>query len=118
MELLSLTRGFFLVSLFPLTSPTFAGDYISEQLDRVMEENRRLLSLMEEKDKKINLLEFRIQQMMKDNLSKSEEQLRLQKENTTLLRALTNITTVKNQPEQQQPQQQQEQQQQQASSPN
>ncbi len=75
------------------------GDYISEQLDRVLEENRRLLSLMEEKDKKISLLEFRIQQMMKDNLSKSEEQLRLQKENTTLLRALTNIT-VKDQQQQ------------------
>ena len=74
-----------------------SGDYISEQLDRVLEENRRLLSLMEEKDKKISLLEFRVQQMMRDNLSRSEEQLRLQKENTALLRALTNITSVKQQ---------------------
>ncbi len=73
----------------------FIGDYVSEQLERIVEENRRLMSLMEEKDKKISLLEFRIQQMMKDNLSKSEEQLRLQKENTTLLRALTNITAAK-----------------------
>lgn len=47
---------------------------------------------MEEKDKKIDLLEIKIQQMMKETTTKSEEQLRLQKENTTLLRALSNIT--------------------------
>ncbi len=66
-------------------------------MERIIEENRRLHSLMEEKDKKISLLEFRIQQIMKDSVSKSEEQLRLQKENTTLLRALSNITAAKKQ---------------------
>lgn len=64
-------------------------------MDRVIEENKRLLSLMEEKDKKIHLLEFQIQQLMNDSRSKNEEKLLLQKENSTLVRALANITSTK-----------------------
>jgi predicted RNase H-like nuclease (RuvC/YqgF family) len=62
------------------------------QVERVEAENKRLLSLMEEKDRKIDLLEFKITQLMKDTRSVTEEQARLHKENTTLLRALSNIT--------------------------
>ncbi|XP_059086675.1 protein hunchback-like [Tigriopus californicus] len=48
------------------TTPT--GQFVdqhSDQIERVVEENRRLLSLMEEKDKKIHLLEYQIQELMK-----------------------------------------------------
>ena len=54
-----------------------------------MEENKRLLSLMEEKDRKIHLLEFKIEQLMKDTKTIVEDQSRLQLENTTLLKALS-----------------------------
>ena len=54
-----------------------------------MEENKRLLSLMEEKDRKIHLLEFKIEQLMKDTKTIVEDQSRLQVENTTLLKALS-----------------------------
>ena len=54
-----------------------------------MEENKRLISLMEEKDRKIHLLEFKIEQLMKDTKTIVEDQSRLQVENTTLLKALS-----------------------------
>jgi hypothetical protein len=52
---------------------------------------------MEEKDRKIHLLEYKVQQLMKDTRKISEEQSRLQKENNILLKALSNITTAKQQ---------------------
>ena len=55
----------------------------------MLEENERLLSLMEEKDRKIHLLEFKIEQLMKDTKTIVEDQSRLQGENTTLLKALS-----------------------------
>ena len=55
----------------------------------MLEENKRLLSLMEEKDRKIHLLEFKIEQLMKDTKTIVEDQSRLQMENTTLLKALS-----------------------------
>ena len=61
----------------------------------VMEENKRLVSLMEEKDRRIHLLEYKVQQLMRDTLTISEEQSRLQKENSTLLRALSKLTMSK-----------------------
>ena len=44
---------------------------------------------MEEKDRKIHLLEFKIEQLMKDTKTIVEDQSRLQVENTTLLKALS-----------------------------
>ena len=44
---------------------------------------------MEEKDRKIHLLEFKIEQLMKDTKTIVEDQSRLQMENTTLLKALS-----------------------------
>ena len=61
----------------------------------IVEENKRLLSLMEEKDRRIHLLEYKVQQLMRDTLTISEEQSRLQKENSTLLRALSKLTMNK-----------------------
>lgn len=79
------------VRLYVLSS----GETDDHHMERVLEENKRLLSLMEEKDRRIHLLEFKIQQLMKDTLTISEEQARLQKENSTLLRALSNLTASK-----------------------
>jgi len=64
-------------------------------LTEIVEENKRLLSLMEEKDRRIHLLEYKVQQLMRDTLTISEEQSRLQKENSTLLRALSKLTMSK-----------------------
>ena len=64
----------------------------------VVEENKRLLSLMDEKDRRIHLLEYKVQQLMRDTLTISEEQSRLQKENSTLLRALSKLTMSKEKP--------------------
>lgn len=49
----------------PTTPTGHFVDQHSDQIERVVEENRRLLSLMEEKDKKIHLLEYQIQELMK-----------------------------------------------------
>ena len=72
---------------------TLAGDVMN--LTDVVEENKRLVSLMEEKDRRIHLLEYKVQQLMRDTLTISEEQSRLQKENSTLLRALSKLTMSK-----------------------
>merc|ERR1712039_688048 len=66
------------------------GSHVSPtRVERVLEENKRLLSLMEEKDRKIHLLEFKIEQLMKDTKTIVEDQSRLQVENTSLLKALS-----------------------------
>ena len=67
----------------------------SPRFSEIVEENKRLLSLMEEKDRRIHLLEYKVQQLMRDTLTISEEQSRLQKENSTLLRALSKLTMGK-----------------------
>ena len=46
---------------------------------------------MEEKDRKIHLLEYKVQQLMKDTRTIAEEQARLQKENSALLKAISNL---------------------------
>ena len=56
-------------------------------LDKLI--NSRLFSLMQ--DRKIELLEIQIQQMMKDTRSWAEEQVRMQKENAALHRTITNM---------------------------
>ena len=77
-------------ALFAFISGTIDGSHVSPtRVERVMEENKRLISLMEEKDRKIHLLEFKIEQLMKDTKTIVEDQSRLQVENTTLLKALS-----------------------------
>ena len=49
--------------------------------------------MLEEKDRRIHLLEFKVNQLMKDTLTISEENSRYQKENSTLVRALNTLTT-------------------------
>ncbi|CAB4061246.1 unnamed protein product [Lepeophtheirus salmonis] len=80
-------------SLLPLSSPT-PTPADEPKVEKVVEENKRLLSMMDEKDKLIHHLEFKIEQLMKDTLSINEEQSRLQKENKSLLRALNNYSTT------------------------
>lgn len=65
------------------------------QVGLVVEENKRLLSMMEEKDRRINLLEHKVQQLMRDSVTITEEHSRLQNENTTLLMALSKLTMPK-----------------------
>ena len=62
----------------------FAGENLVEDFSRVVEENKRLQSMLEEKDRRIHLLEFKVNQLMKDTLTISEENSRYQKENSTL----------------------------------
>ena len=59
----------------------------------MVEENKRLQSMLEEKDRRIHLLEFKVNQLMKDTLTISEENARYQKENSTLVKALNTLTT-------------------------
>jgi len=75
------------------TTPT--GDPIepSDNVSRVIEENKRLHSMLEEKDRRIHLLEFKVNQLMKDTRTIAEENARYQKENSTLVRALSTLTT-------------------------
>ena len=70
-----------------------SGENLVEDFSRVIEENKRLQSMLEEKDRRIHLLEFKVNQLMKDTLTISEENSRYQKENSTLVRALNTLTT-------------------------
>ena len=65
-----------------------SGENLVEDFSRVIEENKRLQSMLEEKDRRIHLLEFKVNQLMKDTLTISEE-------NSTLVRALNTLTTTK-----------------------
>lgn len=56
-----------------------------QQLERAKEENRRLLSILEDKDYKIITLEKRIYQLQHENSMEIE---RLREENATLMRAM------------------------------
>merc|ERR1711976_1001728 len=75
------------------TTPT--GETLPEDFSRVVEENKRLQSMLEEKDRRIHLLEFKVNQLMKDTLTISEENARYQKENSTLVKALSTLTSDK-----------------------
>ena len=73
----------------------FTGDPIEPtgNVSRVIEENKRLHSMLEEKDRRIHLLEFKVNQLMKDTRNFVEENAHYQKENSTLVRALSTLTT-------------------------
>jgi len=61
-------------------------------LERAQEENRRLLSLLEERDRKIFALESRIFQLQREM---SQEKDRLREENAALIRAMASLATAK-----------------------
>merc|ERR1711994_187263 len=83
------------------TTPT--GENLVEDFSRVIEENKRLQSMLEEKDQLIHLLEFKVNQLMKDTLTINEENSQYQKENSTLVRALNTLTTTKDSSSSKQP---------------
>jgi len=55
------------------------------------EDTQRLISLLEEKDQRIQLLELKVEQLLQDTLTITEEHARLQNENAALLRAVNNL---------------------------
>jgi predicted RNase H-like nuclease (RuvC/YqgF family) len=61
-------------------------------LERAQEENRRLLSLLEDRDNKIFALEARIYQLQREM---SREKDRLSEENAALIRAMASLATAK-----------------------
>ena len=85
--LIVVTKIFFILFIF-------TGEQV-EDFSRVCEENKRLHSMLEEKDRRIHLLEFKVNQLMKDTRTIAEENARYQKENSTLVKALSTLTTSK-----------------------
>ncbi|KAJ4427667.1 hypothetical protein ANN_25315 [Periplaneta americana] len=71
---------------------TPTGDNPDELLERAQEENRRLLSLLEDRDRKIATLEARISQLQREM---SQEKDRLREENAALIRAMASLATAK-----------------------
>ncbi|PSN56583.1 hypothetical protein C0J52_01551 [Blattella germanica] len=71
---------------------TPTGDNPDELLERAQEENRRLLSLLEDRDRKIATLEARITQLQREM---SQEKDRLREENAALIRAMASLATAK-----------------------
>jgi len=77
----------------PVVRPTTPIGEQVEDFSRVCEENKRLHSMLEEKDRRIHLLEFKVNQLMKDTRTIAEENARYQKENSTLVKALSTLTS-------------------------
>nr|CAD7569166.1 unnamed protein product [Timema californicum] len=71
---------------------TPTGDNPDELLERAQEENRRLLSLLEDRDHKIATLEARVAQLQREL---AQEKERLREENTALIRAMAALATAK-----------------------
>ncbi|XP_046985637.1 PRKC apoptosis WT1 regulator protein-like isoform X2 [Schistocerca americana] len=71
---------------------TPTGDNPEELLERAQEENRRLLSLLEDRDRKITTLEARIAQIQRET---ALERDRLREENAALIRAMASLATAK-----------------------
>jgi len=76
------------------TTPTTVMDSIlsPEERDRCLEENRHLVSLMEEKDRRIQYLELKIQQLTVDTQGLVEEYSRIREENATLIKTVGNLS--------------------------
>ncbi|KMR04824.1 prkc apoptosis wt1 regulator [Lasius niger] len=70
--------------------PTPTGDNPHELIERAQEENRRLLSLLEDRDHKIMALEARI---LKQQHEMAVERERLREENATLIRAMAALAS-------------------------
>lgn len=63
-----------------------------EDRDRFLEENKTLLVMMEEKDRRIQFLELKIQQLTLETQSIMEEQSRLKEENANLVKTVGNLS--------------------------
>lgn len=70
--------------------PTPTGDNPHELIERAQEENRRLLSLLEDRDHKIMALEARL---LKQQHEMAMERERLREENATLIRAMAALAS-------------------------
>ncbi|XP_077271802.1 uncharacterized protein LOC143902612 isoform X6 [Temnothorax americanus] len=70
--------------------PTPTGDNPHELIERAQEENRRLLSLLEDRDHKIMALEARL---LKQQHELTLERDRLREENATLIRAMAALAS-------------------------
>ncbi|XP_020291506.1 PRKC apoptosis WT1 regulator protein-like isoform X3 [Pseudomyrmex gracilis] len=70
--------------------PTPTGDNPHELIERAQEENRRLLSLLEDRDHKIMALEARL---LKQQHEMAVERERLREENATLIRAMAALAS-------------------------
>lgn len=70
--------------------PTPTGDNPHELIERAQEENRRLLSLLEDRDHKIMALEARILQQQHEMAIERE---RLREENAALIRAMAALAS-------------------------
>ncbi|KAL0120546.1 hypothetical protein PUN28_008333 [Cardiocondyla obscurior] len=70
--------------------PTPTGDNPHELIERAQEENRRLLSLLEDRDHKIMALEARL---LKQQHEMALERERLREENATLIRAMAALAS-------------------------
>ncbi|XP_028045579.1 PRKC apoptosis WT1 regulator protein-like isoform X5 [Monomorium pharaonis] len=70
--------------------PTPTGDNPHELIERAQEENRRLLSLLEDRDHKIMALEARL---LKQQHEMAVERDRLREENATLIRAMAALAS-------------------------
>lgn len=60
-------------------------------VDSQVDDTQQLIALLEEKDRRIQILELKVEQLLQDTLSITEEHSRLQKENASLLRAVNNL---------------------------
>ncbi|KAJ8877187.1 hypothetical protein PR048_021641 [Dryococelus australis] len=65
---------------------------VCQLLERAQEENRRLLSLLDDRDHKIATLESRVSQLQREL---AQEKERLREENAALIRAMTALAAAK-----------------------
>jgi len=77
--------------LRPTTPTTIEAINSQEDRERCLEENKSLLAMMEDKDRRIQFLELKIQQLMLDTQSIMEEHSRLRDENATLVKTIGNL---------------------------
>jgi hypothetical protein len=76
----------------PATPTSIETFGTAEDRDRCLEENKTLVSMMAEKDRRIQFLELKIQQLTLETQSIIEEQSRLREENANLVKTVGNIS--------------------------
>jgi len=86
--------------LRPTTPTTLDGIHSPEDRDRCMEENKGLVSQIEEKDRRIQFLELKIQQLINDTQNIVEEQTRLREENQALVKTIGSLVKANDKSEQ------------------
>ncbi|MPC83317.1 hypothetical protein E2C01_078024 [Portunus trituberculatus] len=71
---------------------TPTSESVDELLESAREENRRLLGLLEERDRRITSLESRLSILSGELTQASTERSNLRQENTALIRAMASLT--------------------------